>query len=297
MHGTEHRLDEILDDHPNGRCAMIPKTRTWAEIGKQYGIDLSDVPDTNPEIEPGFSLFERLPAEKQIKILGPAKYAAWKDGKFALSDIVGRARSKEWGTHRYEKSLTELGIDARKYLIAPKKNVFGKTREEVEKIAKEIDARMQEIVGGKQKWSGKIFIKSRGSLPDAWGAKEWNCNIWLRDDSDIHTLIHELLHGRSNGLTEKLYQQYRMLEEGTVEGLARTIGGMVYPEYSGHHGSYQEFVDALENIRSRTEFSELDFYLMLLKTDLSQRASVLLDLFREKDYYEVANILSFWIGK
>jgi len=87
---------------------MIPKTRTWAEIGKQYGIDLSDVPDTNPEIEPGVSLFERLPAEKQIKILGPAKYAAWKEGKFALSDVVGRARSKEWGTHRFEKSLVQL---------------------------------------------------------------------------------------------------------------------------------------------------------------------------------------------
>jgi SPP1 gp7 family putative phage head morphogenesis protein len=108
MHGTEHEPSEILDGHPNCRCAMIPKTRTWAEIGKQYGIDLSDVPDTNPEIEPGVSLFERLPAEKQIRILGPAKYAAWKDGKFTLADIVGRARSKEWGTHRYEKSLAQL---------------------------------------------------------------------------------------------------------------------------------------------------------------------------------------------
>lgn len=108
MHGTEHGLNEILDDHPNGRCAMVPKTKTWAEIGEQYGIDFSDVPDTNPEIEPGVALFEKLPAEKQIKILGPAKYAAWKDGKFILSDIVGRKRSKEWGTHRYEKSLAEL---------------------------------------------------------------------------------------------------------------------------------------------------------------------------------------------
>ncbi|MEZ0396822.1 MAG: phage minor head protein [Anaerolineales bacterium] len=108
MHGTEHRLDEILDDHPNGRCAMIPKTRTWAEIGRQYGIDLSDIPDTNPQIELGVSLFEKLSQEQQIKILGPAKYAAWRDGKFALSDIVGRARSREWGTHRYEKSLAEL---------------------------------------------------------------------------------------------------------------------------------------------------------------------------------------------
>ncbi len=108
MHGTKHKVSEILDDHPNGRCAMAPITAPWAEIGKKYGIDLSDIPDTNLEIEPGVSLFEKLPAEKQIKILGPAKYAAWKDGKFTLSDGVGRKWSRKWGTHRYEKSLKEI---------------------------------------------------------------------------------------------------------------------------------------------------------------------------------------------
>lgn len=108
MHGTEHRLDEILDDHPNGRCAMVPISKSLAEIGEQYGIDLSDIHDTNPEIEPGVWLFENLTPEQQIKILGPAKWAAWKDGAFPLSEVVGRARLKEWGTHRYEKSLAEL---------------------------------------------------------------------------------------------------------------------------------------------------------------------------------------------
>ena len=92
MHGTEHGVNEILDDHPNGRCAMVPRTKTWAEIGRMIGVDLSDLPDANPRITPGVELFEKLAAEQQIKILGPAKYAAWKDGKFALSDIVGRAR-------------------------------------------------------------------------------------------------------------------------------------------------------------------------------------------------------------
>jgi len=71
----------------------------------------------------------------------------------------------------------------------------------------------------------------------------------------------------------------------------------VYSGYSGHQGRYQEFVDVFESIRSRTEFSGIDFYVMLLKTDLSRRIGVLLDLFQGKDYYEVANILSFWIGK
>jgi SPP1 gp7 family putative phage head morphogenesis protein len=108
MHGTEHSINEILDDHPNGRCAMIPKTATWAEIGERYGIDLSDIPDTNPVIEAGLSLFERLSQDEQIAILGLTKYNAWRDGKFELRDVVGRRWSKKWGTMRYEKSLYQL---------------------------------------------------------------------------------------------------------------------------------------------------------------------------------------------
>jgi SPP1 gp7 family putative phage head morphogenesis protein len=117
MHGTEHGLDEILDDHPNGRCAMIPKTRGWNEIGKRFGIDLSGIPDTNPEIEPGISLFEKLSMEQQMKILGPAKWAAWKDGKLELAELVGRKVSPVWGAMRVERSLHEIiGLDAaRKY--------------------------------------------------------------------------------------------------------------------------------------------------------------------------------------
>jgi len=87
---------------------MVPETYSWAEIGARYGIDLSDIPDTNPHIELGITLFERLSPDEQRAILGPAKYEAWINGEFDLADIVGRAYSREWGSHRYEKSLREL---------------------------------------------------------------------------------------------------------------------------------------------------------------------------------------------
>jgi SPP1 gp7 family putative phage head morphogenesis protein len=144
MHGTEHRLDEVLDDHPNGRCAMIPKTATWGEIGAEYGIDLSGIPDTNPEIESGISLFEKLPIEQQIVILGPAKYAAWKDGKFTLSDLVGRKRSREWGTMRYEKSLNELQKKVSRSInnqVMPKIKSVDEIRELADKVGKPIYVR------------------------------------------------------------------------------------------------------------------------------------------------------------
>ncbi|GAP14887.1 phage Mu protein F like protein [Longilinea arvoryzae] len=109
MHGTKHGLDEMLDDHPNGRCTMLPWTKTWAELG------YDGVPD-NPELEPGSKLFEKLNPEKQRAILGPAKYAAWRDGRFTLSQIVGRRNDPRWGSMRFERNLKDLiGEDATNY--------------------------------------------------------------------------------------------------------------------------------------------------------------------------------------
>lgn len=59
---------------------MIPKTKSWAEIGKMIGVDFGDLPDTAPQITPGVELFNQLSPQEQMEILGPAKYAACKAG-------------------------------------------------------------------------------------------------------------------------------------------------------------------------------------------------------------------------
>ena len=280
MHGTVHNVDEILDDHPNGRCAMAPETATWSQIGRMYGIDLSDLPDANPEIRLGTSLFMQLPAEKQIKILGPAKWAAWKDGKFTLSDLVGRKRSREWGTHRYEKSLAELGIQWSKYYKHRKRKEVGFTAEKAVELAKILDARMGELlgdIGDKQKWSGVIQIKSASALPKSWGTKEWSCDIWLREDAGPGTLVHELFHGRSLCLKHD-YSSNQGLEEGVVEKLTRMYGDRLL------HGtgfsmeerdSYDDYVKALEFIRREVGKSEEEFYNELYAVPLAERRHVL----------------------
>ncbi len=94
MHGSFHTLEERLDDHVRGRCSMVPVTKTWAELGYR------DIPDRRPPIEPGPEWFARQPEAVQRQMLGPARYAAWKDGAFDLRDLVGRRRNPRWGSMR-----------------------------------------------------------------------------------------------------------------------------------------------------------------------------------------------------
>lgn len=100
MHGSFHSLDERLDDHPNGRCSMVPAVK-----------------GAYTPLKPGPEAFEDLPEEKKLAILGPAKYAAYSAGDLTLEDLVGQKHSREWGSMRYERSLKELGIDWKDYQI------------------------------------------------------------------------------------------------------------------------------------------------------------------------------------
>jgi hypothetical protein len=63
----------------------------------------------------GIEAFSQLANTEQLKILGPAKYAAWKEEKFTLTDLVGRKYDPQWGWTGYEKSLTEMiGVEQAK---------------------------------------------------------------------------------------------------------------------------------------------------------------------------------------
>jgi SPP1 gp7 family putative phage head morphogenesis protein len=89
MHGTEHGLDEELDGHPNCRCTPVPQT---GEVITTTGVEQ----------------FAKLDVADQRKILGPGAYAAYERGDLNLSDLVGRRRSRRWGTTRTRRPLREI---------------------------------------------------------------------------------------------------------------------------------------------------------------------------------------------
>ncbi|MBI2954242.1 MAG: hypothetical protein HYY30_08010 [Chloroflexi bacterium] len=80
----------------------MPQTKTWVELG------FKNVPESRVEIEKGTDRFERLSDDEKKRILGPAKFAAYKDGKLKLEDVAGFARHKNWGPVGYERSLRDI---------------------------------------------------------------------------------------------------------------------------------------------------------------------------------------------
>lgn len=92
MDGTVHRLNERLDDHPNGRCTSVPHIR---------GVAM-------PKYETGVQWFANADPTLQRQVLGGSAYEAYQAGEVTLEDFIGRRRSRAWGTTRYAKSLRSI---------------------------------------------------------------------------------------------------------------------------------------------------------------------------------------------
>lgn len=91
QHGSFHELSERLNDHHNGLCYMIPRTiATTGEIGS------------------GEKWFGSLPESAQRKMMGNAKFDAWREGKIEINQLSQEQEDEIWGAIRTETSLKAL---------------------------------------------------------------------------------------------------------------------------------------------------------------------------------------------
>lgn len=90
MAGTVHPLTESgPNGHQRCRCSRMPKTKSWKELG----IDLPEQPDQVPNAE---NWFNKQPVKRQKEILGPARYKAWKAGKYPMSQWAVKKQNPGW---------------------------------------------------------------------------------------------------------------------------------------------------------------------------------------------------------
>jgi hypothetical protein len=91
-HGKQFPLDQTLDDHWNGRCAMIPHVRG----------------DDNPVDQTGEDWFRTQNPEVQSDILGQGKLLAYLDNEFNFSQLTRQVTDPIFGTMRTEAPLKDL---------------------------------------------------------------------------------------------------------------------------------------------------------------------------------------------
>ncbi|MBE6877458.1 MAG: hypothetical protein E7496_12255 [Ruminococcus sp.] len=150
-------------------------------------------------------------------------------------------------------------------------NQIAKTAEELQKNAEQIDKFLDDYATRKSKWSGNAFRAPKKYLSRATGRKEWDCSITIREDADIKTVIHELLHARScSYFSKEEFVEHRIMEETTVELYTQEIckkNGILFDE------SYPLFVGYLREINRivKLEKTDFDFGRKLLDMDMKMR--------------------------
>lgn len=110
MHGSIHPLDETLNDHYQGRCSMLPLTKTWADLG------FPGIPETRVTVPPGRDWFDGLTDAEQRQYMGKAMWNAWKAGKVDWNDLSREHDDPVYGLMRGMPSLKELlGDEAKEF--------------------------------------------------------------------------------------------------------------------------------------------------------------------------------------
>lgn len=198
-----------------------------------------------------------------------------------LADETRAARDPETGkTYEVPAEMTYPEWK-QQFLPKEKGKLTGERRtvSELKKKCSEIRDRVESEIGIKSKWSGNIVVDNvLCERHRCLGAKEWNCDILLRDDVSDHTVLHELLHSCSVshfGQTE--YAMYGKIEEGSVEFLSREL----VRSYGMDIGfsAYNDEVTVLEYLNYGLGFYEtnLEFAKELFKQPLPERFDWLME--------------------
>ncbi len=98
LHGQVFKVETRMATHPNCRCVLMPKTKSWKDLGY-------DVPDNRPAVALGPDEFAKWHASDQMKVLGPQGFELYRAGDITLESLVGQTRSDVWGEGRRRVSL------------------------------------------------------------------------------------------------------------------------------------------------------------------------------------------------
>lgn len=89
-HGTVHPLSEPgPEDHPQGRCARQPRTKSWADLGFDIDEPADDIVDAR-------EWFDALTEAEQLQIMGRARLKLLRDGDITFEDLTSKRSNTRW---------------------------------------------------------------------------------------------------------------------------------------------------------------------------------------------------------
>lgn len=133
-------------------------------------------------------------------------------------------------------------------------DVFKNPSTDLEQVSKNVNKALNQYCERKSKWSGVTITKPREEMPGVAGRKEWSCDITLREDAGVKTVVHEHLHARSvSYFGKETYKRYQKVEEGAVELFAQEICKL---NNASFRESYTEPVKRLRIINSIVRISD-----------------------------------------
>lgn len=294
LHGRVFPVESRLHDHPNGRCAVVPVTKTWRELGIERPAE------TRPEPPDRDSWFWGLPRDQRIRIVGRTAYEAMRRGRldwYRFSDVV----NTPWGRTVRRRALREI-LGERQYA-------------EMRTLARQVDEQMRADL----RYAAAIdrfdqaaaFLRSLGLDPFSRDSVGWDSDIKfvtgddvdfyaaynprrasillgprfdLNDPRSLHLVLHEMLHAYSNKRGRFYDWEGLAYEEATVEGMTRLLRREYarfsrlpiawddeLREWETKH-PYHRLVETLEAMRKLTGLDKETFYRKLLELPAGMRA-------------------------
>jgi SPP1 gp7 family putative phage head morphogenesis protein len=101
LDGKRYPLSVPLNEHVQGRCALVPDTIQYSDLGL-------NVPSPVTRRELGPDWFNRQTPGAQLDMMGPRRYKAWNSGEFNFTDQAKIVPNSTWGESAIVKPLKEL---------------------------------------------------------------------------------------------------------------------------------------------------------------------------------------------
>lgn len=88
--GTVHDIDQAgPEGHQNCRCARLPQTKSWADLG-------IDIPEPPSAVRDARAWFDALPEADQVAIMGRRRLELLRDGSISWDQLATLRRTPGW---------------------------------------------------------------------------------------------------------------------------------------------------------------------------------------------------------